>query len=80
MSSGVAALFNRGLMKLRKISAYGVNCGPRNAPMAKTIACALITQRFAVAKAVAKTNVVRTAEKRGPRASIVTADFFWFKI
>jgi hypothetical protein len=47
-----------------------VNCGPRKAPIAKTIACITITQRWLVANAIARTNVVITALKRGPRASI----------
>ena len=37
-SSKVTDDFKRGLIKDLKISAYGVNCGPRSAPMAKTIA------------------------------------------
>jgi hypothetical protein len=73
----MTALFNRGLTIFLKITAYGVNCGPRKAPIAKTIACATITQRLEVAKAVAKTAVVIAALKRGPRASITMVGLLW---
>ena len=53
-----------------------MNCGPRKAPIAKTIACATITQRLEVAKAVARTAVVITAPNRGPRASISCTSVF----
>jgi hypothetical protein len=53
------------------MNAYGVNCGPFIAPIAKTIACATMIHTLFVARAVAKTIVVITAPKRGPRASIM---------
>jgi hypothetical protein len=53
-----------------------VNCGPFNAPIAKTIPWAIRIQRFVVTRPTAKTIVVRTAEKRAPLASIETAFIF----
>jgi hypothetical protein len=77
-SSKVASDFKRGLINFLKMNAYGVKCGPRSAPIAKTIAWKAIIQRLDVTRAVAKTRVVITADQRGPRASIETDIFTSF--